>query len=464
MVCRVIQGRMLHVFAAPPTLQPRVAPASAVPSPAVGPPARTGAPALAHGAPQRPGTVAMRKQDAGSAFRVADSVLRKQGPGQALPEALRGRMEAAMRADFAAVRVHVGPQAQSIGAVAFTTGNDLFFAPGQYRPDTQSGRELIGHELAHVVQQRQGRVGNPFGTGIAMVQDRRLEAEADMLARRALAHCGSAERPGTLQPKSVGLPGALHRQHAGPPGRATLQPMMGAPQPPPQGPGAGCRYCLSPVCVNGSKCGNTKGGKYGTYQYGGKKRDQRRLSVKYKKTVSGRTHQAEHPYGFAVLRGDISGKRGKGGVMRRIEQTAPAYQEHHRSHRDHIGTGNSNARGGSGINSAEYREWTGQALRDHNPEIAIAINQMDYAHMDRSGADPTEMQQADDSFNMMVRNMGSVPMGSGGQVVQLPPPTPRQRLDMLVIRWTLQHGRDPNDDELLAIALANNLLNAWADY
>ena len=91
-------------------------------------------------------------------------------------------------ADFSDVRVHVGPEASSIGAIAFTWGSDIYFAPGQYNPDTMQGRMLLGHELTHVVQQRDGRVSNPYGSGVAVVQDRALEAEADrmgMLAARS---------------------------------------------------------------------------------------------------------------------------------------------------------------------------------------------------------------------------------------------------------------------------------------
>ena len=38
------------------------------------------------------------------------------------------------------------------GAQAFTLGNDIYFDDGQYRPDTGSGRHILAHELAHVVQ------------------------------------------------------------------------------------------------------------------------------------------------------------------------------------------------------------------------------------------------------------------------------------------------------------------------
>jgi hypothetical protein len=94
-------------------------------------------------------------------------------------------MEAAFGADFSDVRVRVGPEASSIGALAFTVGSRIFFAQGQYTPDTVQGRMLIGHELAHVLQQRAGRVSNPFGRGLAVVRDPVLENEAERLGMRA---------------------------------------------------------------------------------------------------------------------------------------------------------------------------------------------------------------------------------------------------------------------------------------
>src|SRR5262249_38297722 len=75
-----------------------------------------------------------------------------------------------------------------IGALALTQGSNLYFAQGQYNPHTSRGRQLLGHELAHVVQQRAGRVRNPFASGVAVVQDRALETEADRMGLRAAAH------------------------------------------------------------------------------------------------------------------------------------------------------------------------------------------------------------------------------------------------------------------------------------
>jgi ribosomal protein S18 acetylase RimI-like enzyme len=111
--------------------------------------------------------------------------LRPKSGGWPLPRDVQAKMEAALGANFSDVRVHVGPEASAIGAIAFTWGSDLHFAPGQYNPHTPHGQFLLGHELAHVVQQRAGRVANPFGSGVAVVQDHALEAEADRLGRMA---------------------------------------------------------------------------------------------------------------------------------------------------------------------------------------------------------------------------------------------------------------------------------------
>jgi hypothetical protein len=68
---------------------------------------------------------------AGEAFSLPNSFrLRPPGAGQPLPEAVRSRMEVLMGSDFSGVRVHVGPEPASIGALAFTVGSDLYFAPG----------------------------------------------------------------------------------------------------------------------------------------------------------------------------------------------------------------------------------------------------------------------------------------------------------------------------------------------
>ena len=105
--------------------------------------------------------------------------------GSPLPPAVRQKMESFFGTSFADVRVHVGPQAAAIGALAFTRGSHIHFAPGQYDPHLPRGQRILGHELAHVVQQRARRVTNPFGSGTAVVVDSVLEAEAERRGREA---------------------------------------------------------------------------------------------------------------------------------------------------------------------------------------------------------------------------------------------------------------------------------------
>jgi hypothetical protein len=72
-------------------------------------------------------------------------------------------MESRFGHDFSQVRVYTDApaarSAQALGARAYTYGRDLVFAPGAYEPHTAAGQRLLAHELAHVVQQAQGRSG-----------------------------------------------------------------------------------------------------------------------------------------------------------------------------------------------------------------------------------------------------------------------------------------------------------------
>ena len=106
---------------------------------------------------------------------------------RSLPGDVQAKMEGAFEQDFSSVKVFEGPQASQIGALAYAQGEELHFAPGQLNPGTGPGQQLLGHELAHVVQQRAGRVGAPTGTanGVAINSDPSLEREADSAGARA---------------------------------------------------------------------------------------------------------------------------------------------------------------------------------------------------------------------------------------------------------------------------------------
>lgn len=76
------------------------------------------------------------------------------GPGQSLPIDEMHYFERRLGAALDGVRIH--PEAASthaLGARAFAHGRDIGFAPGRWQPGTTEGRRLLGHELAHVLEQ-----------------------------------------------------------------------------------------------------------------------------------------------------------------------------------------------------------------------------------------------------------------------------------------------------------------------
>lgn len=128
----------------------------------------------------------------------------RQG-GTALPAPVQAKMEQALGADFSTVQVHVGGAASDLGARALTQGEHVHFSAGEYQPHTRTGQEILGHELAHVVQQRQGRVA-VTGTmgGLGVNTSSALESEADRLGAQAAR--GEAASPGAQGPVPQGGP------------------------------------------------------------------------------------------------------------------------------------------------------------------------------------------------------------------------------------------------------------------
>jgi hypothetical protein len=130
---------------------------------------------------------------------VEADIQRERGGGQALDSAARAQMEPALDADFSAVRVHTGSQAdtlnRSLSARAFTTGQDIFFKQGEYSPGSSSGRELLAHELTHVVQQGGDRVKRKLTVGAV---DDSYEREADRTASQVMRSISEAAQRRSL--------------------------------------------------------------------------------------------------------------------------------------------------------------------------------------------------------------------------------------------------------------------------
>lgn len=82
--------------------------------------------------------------------------------GSPLPDEARSTMERKLGADLSSVRIHTGAEsaaaADGLGARAFTVGQDVHFASGEYHPGTKEGDRLLAHELTHTVQGARGGV------------------------------------------------------------------------------------------------------------------------------------------------------------------------------------------------------------------------------------------------------------------------------------------------------------------
>ena len=121
-----------------------------------------------------------------SAKQTVDA--RSASAGRPLHSDVRAFFEGRFGYDLSRVRVHSDAEsaelADRLGARAWTVKQNVFFARGQFKPRTQVGRALLGHELAHVVQQR----GEPPTASLEISKaGEHAELEADRAGSRAAA-------------------------------------------------------------------------------------------------------------------------------------------------------------------------------------------------------------------------------------------------------------------------------------
>ncbi len=102
----------------------------------------------------------VQRKEAGVSSGMETMIDSQKGSGFPLPDKVREDLERKMNASFKHVRIHndnIADQlCEDLNALAFTVGNDVFFRRGQYQPDSSAGKELLAHELTHVIQQRKG--------------------------------------------------------------------------------------------------------------------------------------------------------------------------------------------------------------------------------------------------------------------------------------------------------------------
>jgi hypothetical protein len=124
-----------------------------------------------------------------------------------LRESVRGELEGRFGRDLSHVRVHTGPRAdalaRSYGSRALARRSDIYFAAAEFDPATSRGRQLLAHEVSHVIQQ---------GTAGPTASSEELEAEANRAATAVTngdrARVTRSAAPGIAQHQPRGTPGA----------------------------------------------------------------------------------------------------------------------------------------------------------------------------------------------------------------------------------------------------------------
>jgi hypothetical protein len=123
---------------------------------------------------------------------AAMGILDGRTGGRSLPPELAATLSQKLGIDLGAVVIHDDDRADQacaeIRARAFTMGNHIYFARGAYDPHSESGVELIAHEVAHVAQQARGTA--PTRPGVSEPGDHH-EVEADAFARQFRTERGS---------------------------------------------------------------------------------------------------------------------------------------------------------------------------------------------------------------------------------------------------------------------------------
>ncbi len=135
--------------------------------------------------------------------------------GSTLPSGVRQQVEPLFKTDFGKVRIHDDTQshqsATALGARAYTSGQDIHFASGEYRPQETRGLRLLAHELSHTIQQGEGTPAHQPALQTYRVAESSsgLEQEADRAADRVVAG-----QPAQVTGR-VGSEGLVQRQDGG---------------------------------------------------------------------------------------------------------------------------------------------------------------------------------------------------------------------------------------------------------
>ncbi|MEX0268914.1 DUF4157 domain-containing protein [Leptolyngbyaceae cyanobacterium UHCC 1019] len=137
------------------------------------------------------------------------------GRGDSLDTGIQQHLEQNLGTNLSSVQIHTDSEAdrlsRAVNAIAFTTGQDIFFSTGSYNPRSSEGQQLIAHEVVHAVQQANGAVaGTPTPDGISISDPAdSFEQEADRVAHQVI----TSPQPGLITSPKSAAPGTGSLRH-----------------------------------------------------------------------------------------------------------------------------------------------------------------------------------------------------------------------------------------------------------
>jgi hypothetical protein len=163
----------------------------------------------------------------------------QKGGGTPLDDEVKSFMEPRFGTDFSGVRIHTGGDAVSMNkelhAQAFAHGSDIYFNEGKFNPGSNEGKQLLAHELTHVVQQ----------TGVKTLQQKpltSLQSNKETLQTKISPTLGAAiqlkKAPASPQADPAfqavvnKTKGVAKQQKAHPPAKAKSSEAQAAAKPP----------------------------------------------------------------------------------------------------------------------------------------------------------------------------------------------------------------------------------------
>jgi hypothetical protein len=205
------------------------------------------------------GTRLIQRSESRAAPGSASPAAIGKGNGHPLDSRTQDSMGASFNQDFSGVRVHDDSAshqaARDLNARAFTTGRDIYFSPGAYNPNSDSGRKLLAHELTHVAQQSGGASSvSASGFSVSHPSDP-LERQADQVSEAVM-------RGEMFPPISTSSTSVVHRvAPAAPSTPARLSTPASGASAPASGGGRGI------TTAGGTGAGTTPAAKAGDFSF-----------------------------------------------------------------------------------------------------------------------------------------------------------------------------------------------------